>query len=76
MPLALVRAGVKLTQVLPDHVRDKVNSALAEKDVPIDLASLSPENIDEFIDSLAELKVDIDGQGDENECGRVQVFFE
>jgi len=59
VPLALIRTGIKLKAVLPDHVSKK----LGEKGV--DLNRLGELDADELYESLRELQVDVDsGEGD------------
>jgi len=66
VPLALIRTGIKLTAVLPEHATQK----LTEKGV--DLSKLAELDSDELYEALRELQVDVDsGQGDV-----VRVFCE
>ena len=54
--LALVRAGVNIASMLPIDVQDKVNSAMDEKGIKLDLSSIKPENIEELIQALEEME--------------------
>lgn len=59
VPLALIRTGIKLTAVLPDHVTDK----LGEEGV--DLSKFSELDGEELEQALRDLQVDVDsGDGD------------
>jgi hypothetical protein len=59
VPLALIRTGIKLTTVLPDHVNDELDKK------GVDLGKLSELEGDELYESLRELQVDVDsGEGD------------
>jgi hypothetical protein len=71
VPIQLLRAGVKLAGLIPMQVREKVNEALSENGIQMDLKSLKPSDLDELIDQMNELTVDVD---DGNE--RVRVFCE
>ena len=71
VPLQLLRAGVRLTSLIPPQALTQVNAELTRSGVPIDLTQLKPQNIEEFIEQLDELTVDVD-QPDT----RVQVFCE
>lgn len=72
VPLNLVRAGMKLTSLIPPQAMDKINSSMAEAGVKIDLNSVKPEDIEALIESLREMEVDVDaGNGD-----KVRVFCE
>jgi hypothetical protein len=73
VPLQLMRAGVKLANLLPPQARDQVNEALREKGVNFDLGQIKPENIDELIAQLNDMVVDIDH---DNGRSKVRVFCE
>jgi hypothetical protein len=71
VPLQLLRAGVRLTSLIPAQALTKVNAELSKSGVPIDLTQLKPQHIEELIEQLDELTVDVD-QPDT----KVQVFCE
>jgi len=71
VPLQLLRAGVRLTSLIPPQALAKVNDELTKSGVPIDLTQLKPQHIEELIEQLDELTVDVD-QPD----AKVQVFCE
>ena len=71
VPLQLLRAGVRLTSLIPPQALTKVNAELTKSGVPIDLGELKPQHIEELIDQLDELTVDVDDPD-----GKVQVFCE
>jgi hypothetical protein len=71
VPLQLLRAGVRLTSLIPPQALAKVNAELNKSGVPIDLTQLKPQHIEELIEQLDELTVDVD-QPDT----KVQVFCE
>lgn len=73
VPMQLLRAGVKLANLIPAHARTKVNDALREKGVAFDLSQLKPENLEELIDHLEDLTVDVE---DDKEHIKVRVFCE
>jgi hypothetical protein len=60
VPLGMLRAGVKLTGLIPKQARDRVNAALRQDGVPFDLSQITSDNLDEVIGHLDELTVDID----------------
>jgi len=72
VPLNLIRAGVKLGSLVPGAAMDKVNQALHEKGIRIDLGGLKSEALEELIEQLCELSVDVDEQGGD----KVRVFCE
>ena len=60
IPLGVVRAGLKLTTLIPKPATDQINKAMAEKGMSFDLNSLKPEDLQELIDSLAEMEIKVD----------------
>jgi SHOCT-like domain len=71
VPLQLLRAGVRLTSLIPPQALTQVNTKLHESGVPIDLTQLKPQHIEDLIEQLDELTVDVDEPGT-----KVQVFCE
>jgi hypothetical protein len=71
VPMQLLRAGVKLAGLIPAQARVRVNDALREQGVQIDLSQIKPENLEEIIDQFNDLTVDVD---DKN--AKVRVFCE
>jgi hypothetical protein len=71
VPFQLLRAGVKLTSIIPPYARVKVNDALHQQGIDLDLSELKPENLEELIYQLKELTVDID-----DSKSKVRVFCE
>jgi hypothetical protein len=71
VPMALLRAGVRLTSLIPPAARDEVNRELAKNGVPFDIAQLKPENLDELISHLNDLTVDVDSAD-----AKVRVYCE
>ena len=71
VPMALLRAGVRLTSIIPPTARDQLNAELAKNGVAFDLNQLKPENLEELIDQLDELTVDVD-----KENTKVRIYCE
>ena len=71
VPLQLLRAGVRLTSLIPPQAVTQVNTKLHESGVPIDLAQLKPQDLEQLIEQLDELAIDVD-QPDT----KVRVFCE
>lgn len=61
VPLGLLRAGLKLTSLIPGQVQDKINSGLAEAGMKFDLNNFKPEDMEDLIEALREMEVDVDG---------------
>jgi hypothetical protein len=65
VPMSLLRAGIKLTSLIPPAAYNDVNCALKEKGLNFDLRDIKPENLEEIIGALGELEVTIqDGKQD------------
>ena len=72
VPMSLIRAGIKLTSLIPPEARDKVNGALQKKGIDFDVRNLKPDDIEELIEALSDLEVDVvSGKGE-----KVKVFVE
>jgi len=72
VPMALIRAGMKFTSLLPPEARDKVTGALHEKGIDFDMRNLKPEELEELLEALSDLEVDVAGSDGET----VKVFVE
>jgi hypothetical protein len=60
IPLALVRAGLKLTSLIPPQAANQINKSMAEKGMSFDLSSIKPEDLEEVIEALREMEVNVD----------------
>ena len=67
VPLAIIRAGVKLSALLPTGVTDKVNEKLQAKGIGLDLGA----NLEQLVDAIADLEVDVHGADK-----KVRIFVE
>jgi hypothetical protein len=70
--MSLIRAGIKLTSLIPSEARDKVDLALQEKGFDFDMRHMKPEEIEELIGALSDLEVDVITKNGES----VKVFVE
>ena len=68
VPLNLIRAGVKLTNLIPNRAKEQINGALRKEGIEFDIAQVNPENIEELIVHLSELTVDVDEAKNKVEC--------
>lgn len=71
VPMQLLRAGVRLSALIPVQARDQINAAMRENGVPFDITQLKPENLKDLIEQLNDLTVDVD-----QEKTKVRVFCE
>jgi polyhydroxyalkanoate synthesis regulator phasin len=71
VPLQLLRAGVRLTSLIPPKALTRANAELGRAGVPIDLNELKPQQLEDLIEQLDDLTVDVDDSD-----SKVQVFCE
>ena len=63
VPMALIRAGVKLTALIPSVAAAGLNQALREQGIDLDLRNLKVEDLEQLVDTMRDLEVDIqDGE--------------
>ena len=72
VPMSLIRAGIKLTSLIPNEAMDKVNEAMRDKGINFDMRSVKPEDLEELIMALSDLEVDVSTAKGE----KVKVFVE
>jgi len=68
IPMALLRAGVKMSSVLPFEVRERVGDKLKDKGINIDLKDIDSGNIESILQALTETSIDIE---EEDEIVRI-----
>jgi hypothetical protein len=66
IPLSLVRAGLKLTSLIPPQAMDQINKSMAEHGMKMDVSNLKPEDLEELIESLREMEVNVDAANGDN----------
>ena len=71
VPMALIRAGMKLPAIIPSGVADKVNEALRDNGIDVDVRDIKGNDLDALIDAFTELEIDVQ-DGSE----KVRVYFE
>ena len=71
VPIALIRAGMRLPAIIPGGVAEKVNETLGENGIDLDVRGLKGDELDDLISSLSELEIDV-----ESGEHKVKVFVE
>lgn len=71
VPMALIRAGVKFTSLIPHDAADKVDGALKEKGINFNLRNIKDEDLEQMVEALSDLEVDIEGGRE-----KVNIFTE
>jgi hypothetical protein len=60
VPVALLRAGVRLSALVPAQALEKANAEMAKSGVPFDLTQLKPNELEELVNHLDEVIVEVD----------------
>ena len=71
VPLALIKAGVKLHTLLPDQAAQRINETMERNGIDVDINNLQLEDLNPLIDALSEIEVNIQ-DGDD----KVRVYCE
>ncbi|MRR12810.1 hypothetical protein EG835_10195 [bacterium] len=70
IPLGLLRAGLKLTSLIPPQAMEQISESMGEHGMSIDFNNLKPDDIEELITNLREMEVHVHSEtGDD-----VRVF--
>jgi hypothetical protein len=72
VPMALLRAGLKLSSLIPPLAYAKVNEKMSEHGMTFDLNNLKPADIEQLIESMGDLDVNINSANGDT----VKVFCE
>ena len=71
IPLMLIKTGVKLGSLVPDHAKDRISKKLEDKGININVSDLDSESVMELVKSLNDMSIDIQ-DGDE----KVKIYCE
>jgi hypothetical protein len=72
VPLGLLRAGMKLTALIPPEAMKNLSSRMSESGVPFDLTAIKQDDIEALIESLREMEVSVDSSNGD----QVRVYCE
>ena len=71
IPMAMIRAGVKLAALIPTDAIDKVNEKLQQKGIGVDLSNLRAGGLEQMVEAMADMEVNVqDGKQ------QVRVYME
>lgn len=59
VPLSLLRAGLKLTSLIPTQAMDQISESMGEHGMSIDFNNLKPADIEELIANLGEMEINV-----------------
>lgn len=71
IPMALIRAGMKLHALIPVEAAEGINQRMRDKGINVDLRNLKTEDLEQLIDALSDLEIDV--QSREH---KVRIFVE
>ena len=71
VPLALIKAGVKLHTLLPEKAEKGIKKKMKKSGINVDIDNLRAEDLEQLIDALSEIEVNIH-DGDD----KVRVYCE
>lgn len=60
IPMSLIRAGMKLSALIPPQVADDVNKGLKEKGINFDIRNLKEEYMEQIFDALHDTEILVD----------------
>lgn len=66
IPLSLVRAGLKLTSLIPPQAMDQINKSMSEHGMSMDFSSMKAEDVEDLIAALREMEVNVDSADGDN----------
>ncbi|HBZ01880.1 MAG TPA: hypothetical protein DEO84_11230 [candidate division Zixibacteria bacterium] len=69
IPMVLLKAGIKLSTLMPDRAYEKINSHFQERGMHFDLNNLTPEKLEGIMEALKESAIEIDGDDK-----KIQIF--
>jgi len=72
IPFGLLKAGIRLSSLMPPQVAQKISKHLAGKGMEVDLSHVRKEDIDDFLSTFSELEINVDGSSGE----KIRVFCE
>jgi hypothetical protein len=70
VPMKLIRAGLKWAAFIPKNMQGKVDDALQEQGINLDLSNIKPEDLEDLVTHLNDLTVDVEGKE------KVRIFCE
>jgi hypothetical protein len=70
VPRKLIRAGLKFAAFIPRQAQGQVNQAFKDKGFNVDLAKITPQDLEDLISNLDDMTVEVDGPE------KVRVFCE
>lgn len=64
VPIMLLKAGMKLTSLVPERLRGQITTQLGDKGIDLDLNKLNGEAGDSLIKALMDMSIDVDSDNE------------
>ncbi len=72
VPLGLIRAGMRLTALIPPHAMNHINESMGKHGMSFDLNNLKQGDIEDLVQNLTEMEINVNAKEGDN----VRVFCE
>lgn len=69
VPLALVKAGLNISKLIPKEAQDKIHSSMRDSGIPFNFNDITPQNFQEILEALEQMSIDV-----ETDESTVKVF--
>lgn len=60
VPLQVLRAGLKLTSLIPPQAMDQINDSMSEHGMSLDFQNMKPKDIEDLLIALREMEINVD----------------
>ena len=60
VPLALVKAGLNITKLIPADAQEKIHASMQDNGIPFKLGDIDAQNFDEIMEALEQMSIDVD----------------
>ena len=71
VPMKMLRAGIKLTSILPKEARDKVNNAMEKKGIDFNLKNVNESNLENLLEAFNDFRIEVNDSDD-----KVNIYCE
>ncbi|MFA6905753.1 MAG: hypothetical protein WCQ62_05965 [Sphaerochaeta sp.] len=60
VPMALVKAGLNISKLIPMEAQDKIHSSMHDSGIPFNFSDIDPQNFEEILEALEQMSIDVD----------------
>ena len=60
VPLALVKAGLNISKLIPKEAQGKIQSSMEDSGIPFNFSDIDPQNFQEILEALEQMSIDVD----------------